>query len=130
LHGISLLFIQQHLAVTGNTGLGVFGIAVTAKAGGRIDPAVDAVATEIIPAVGHAPIGLRLILDGGFELHAGGMAVVAEAGLMAETADPFVLVGLLAVGIGKEGRMIELFIVQRFAAGVMAFGASRSLAGW
>jgi hypothetical protein len=115
--------------VTGDTGLGIFGIAVTAEAGGRIDPAVDAMATEIIPAVGHPPIGLRLIFDGGFELHAGGMAVVAEAGLMAETADLLILIGLLAVGIGKKCRVIELYIVQGLTAGVMALGAGRTLAG-
>jgi hypothetical protein len=98
---------------------------MAAEAGGGIHPAVDDVPGEIVSPVRHAAEIVCLVLEGRLEFHPGGVAVVAEARVMAHGTELLVLVGLLPMAVGEVDGVVVTRIVQGFTAGVMAFGAGR-----
>ena len=99
---------------------------MAAIAGGRIDLAVNAVATLEIAAMRHPRKGVALVLQRGFELNPGGVAIVAEALLMAHGADLGAATGDDAVRRRKERRMIEVGKGEFVAARFMTIDAERA----
>jgi hypothetical protein len=93
---------------------------MTAETGGRVDPTVYPVTTQVIPAMGHAAGIAGLIFKRGFQFDVGGVAVIAEAGLVAESTDPLALVGCLAMVIRPVRTVDKSFIGDIFALWIMA----------
>jgi len=112
--------------VTGRAGRGGLGVTMTTKTGGRVDPTVDTMTAEVIPAVRHTAGIVGLILERRFKLDPGGVAVVAEAGLVAECADPLSLIGGLTMTFTPGWTMDKTFEGD-VATGIMTVGTDLRL---
>jgi hypothetical protein len=74
------------LTMTGLACFYSFTVSVTSQARNRVHAAVDPVTTQIVSPVGHAPVGTRLIFQGGFEFNPDTVTFVTITRLMAHGA--------------------------------------------
>ena len=93
---------------------------MTAETGGRIDPTVYPVTTQVISAMRHAAGIASLIFERGFQFDVGGMTVIAVAGLVTESTDPLALVGCLTMVIRPVRSVDKSFIGDIFSLWIMA----------
>ena len=105
---MALHTVSPLLPVTGCAGLSCFRVTVATEAGGRVDPRINPVATQVISPVWHAPVGLGRTFDTRFQFNTSGMTIVTEATRVAHAADLSLSVGGLAMIFAKIDRMIKL----------------------
>jgi hypothetical protein len=101
--------------------------AVAAEAAGRIEPAVDPVLKDIVPAMGKPPIRRIRVLIAGFQSLLIGMAVGTKRDIVAHVAEPGGLRCGKPVSRDPIAFMIEgsYRLKNNFCVGTVAFRADR-----
>jgi len=105
---------------------------MAAVAGNGIKPAVNPVPTQVVSTMGHPPVVLRLVLNGGFQVRFQNMAVITETLLVAHVTNLPVHFRHLTMVVGEINRMVVALIDNSFGFGFMTFCAhlvSRHLFG-
>jgi hypothetical protein len=80
---------------------------MAAETGRRVDTSIDAVAGDIIPAVGHAPPAVGAVFEGWFQPRAQAVAVAAETLLVAHGAYRRMAAGRTGMPLGEEKIVAE-----------------------
>jgi len=96
---------------------------VTPKTGDGINPAVNAVPGQVVAAVRHPAVGVGLIFNGGLQLSAGNMTVIAKTLLVAHIADPGTPTRFMAVLVRKVNGVVVPFVDNAVVLSLMAFRA-------
>jgi hypothetical protein len=78
---------EYSLPMTRLAGLGCFRVTMAIPARYWIDPTVDFMAGNIISPVGHAPVGFRLVFDGGLQFGPNPVTIIAKTRLVAHVTD-------------------------------------------
>ena len=89
---------------------------MTTETGRRIDPTIDAMATEVVTTVRHSAIGVGLVLKRWLQFNPRRVAVVAKTGLVAHGTDRFTLGRLRTMTLAEVCRVHITLVVQRFNA--------------
>src|SRR6056297_3275494 len=92
------------------------------ETGSWVDPAINAVAGEVVSPVRHLLSFFQGLSDGGFEFKLSGVAVITVAGLMAKRTDGLVLVSLVLVRCHPGGRVVKITESQVVSPRIVTVG--------